>query len=414
MRVAPGDNPPAVPARPVDVPDGDDLVPELRRSFAGAVAGTRPTRPDLAGRAIAAARRVRRRRRVAGGALVAMAVLAAGWLPAAFSAPAPPAEFGFSYGTATAPSSAPPAPESVDTLLLSVPRDGLWRQVDLVARDANPPVLVTGERRQVTLSPVTEVVSAHRVGAGWAVVSRGASQRALWWVTPEHGATPVLTGMDAIVVDRASVAWRLGSSLNSAELSESGQLVGQVRISIDGEVAPVGFAGEAVLVRRGEQWGVWRPDRGEAGVTWADQVVAVFGGLPDGGTAVGLAADPTGRDCLALLDVNLGLTPTARSCAHSPAPEVVGGVSPDGRWLLCGDPADGKADLVDLAAAFDDTPADNVVIADLPVPVRAPVWLGGDTALYASAGQLVQVQVGEKLVAETPYPGDPPLLVAAG
>jgi len=407
------DNPRPDPARLYGVAEPDPWEGELRRCLTDQASLGRAPGTDLAGTAIARGRRVRRRRQAAGlVSVVGATVLATGiafhdWQgPAAGGGPGPATELVRDSVTAGPPPQQP-------ARLAADPALAEELAVDLVgAGSAGGVVLATGDGRTIDLGPVDEVTSAHRVGESWAVVSGGPGTTRLWWVGRDRAPVPLLAGMDAIVVERAQVAWRRGALLATATLSGRGALVDQATTAApDGPGQPVGFLGRTVLLARSDPagWDTWRPVRGDYVPSWTDQVLRVYGALPGGQSAVGLvppAAGPAaagGGACLARLELIDRLTPAQAGCpvgglsADAPA-----ALSPEGRWLIATVEGDDPGPvLVDVAAALAEQPAAVVRVPELAGLAGRPVWLDSGQALVPTAETLVRV-VPEKLLAGLP------------
>lgn len=427
--MAAGDNPRSHPPRLYEVAGADAWEDEVRRCLTDRAAGVRPSGADLAGTAIARTRRARRRRTVVGlAAIMGGTMLAAGVLLQGWHAPERT-----SYGPVTGVLEvAPPTPTpAVPPRLASDPEIARALSVGVVGEaEGGGVALATGDGRTLDLGGVDELVSAHRVPGGWAVVSGQPGFTRLWWVAAGQDPVPVLSGMDAIAVDRGRVAWRRGGLLAAAELSAGGERISQAStVAPAADARPVGFLGDAVLLQRTDPsgWDAWRPADGDYRASWNPEVLRVYGALPDGQGAVGLvppAAAGSAHPCLARLDVAPRLPRTKLGCpAGGLAVDAPAALSPDGRWLLTagsgGDPeADRSAVVVDLAAAFGADPAAAVVeVPDVPAPTGQPVWAAADQALFPTADRLVRVwperlRAGEPDAVElVALSGAPPLLV---
>jgi hypothetical protein len=379
----------------------------LRECLTDRASGTPLPRPDLAGAAISRARRLQRRRQVIGlVAVVGATVLATGALLQDWQGSGG-ADLRPATGLVGDPVTAPPTlAEPVQ--LAGHPALAVRLAVDLVGDAAGGGLaLATGDGRTLDLEPVDEVVSAHRVGAGWAVVSGDPGTTRLWWVSPGRAPVTVLAGMDAIVVEQAQVAWRRGAMLATATLSGDGGLRDRLTTSApDRDGQPVGFLGRTVLLASAHPagWDIWQPERGDYLPAWNDRVVRVYGLMPDGQGAVGLVPPEPGATgpCLARLDLQRELAPTKVRCL--PGELSAGGptaLSPQGQWLIATvDGTGAGAVLVDVAAAFAEQPA-ITELPDLPSLAGRPVWLDPDQALVSTAGSLVRV-VPELLLAGAP------------
>jgi hypothetical protein len=256
-------------------------------------------------------------------------------------------------------------------------------------------VLATADGLTIDLGAIRDVVSAQRFGGGWAVVSGDPGTARLWWVSPDREPRALLAGMDAIVVDHGQVAWQRGVMLSAASLSADGQLLEQVSTAAPrGDGYPVGFLHEAVLMERTEStgWDTWLPSQGDYRPTWTEDVVRVYGPLPDG-ASVGLVESQPGASgsCLARLDAELVVAGTSCVTTQQLPADAPAAVSPNGQWLLSGSTEPAGSVLVDLGVAFAGQPDQAVAtLAETPA-VAAPVWLGPDRVLFATAGSIVQL-----------------------
>lgn len=411
------DNQPHRSSRPLDVaPDGKslgELEQAVRRSLADQAAGVRPSGADLADVAVARVRRLRRRHTLLGlAALVVATVVASGvlldWSADRNERYAPTTEL-----LLDAPTTAPPRPQESARLAAD---DGLPAELSaqLIGAGAGGGAALAGADGSVVgLGQIGEVVAAHRIGAGVAVVSDAGGVRRLWWVESERGLRLVLTGLDAVVVDGARVAWRRGVLLATETLSPSGELANRVVTTAPaGGGLPVGFLGEAVLLAGEQGWDTWNPAAGAYQPSWSSRVAQVYGLQPDG-VAVGLVPDPAGGggSCLARLVVEPELAPAETGCvATSLTADRPAALSPDGRWLLA--VADGATVLIDLTAP----PAGaERLVEEAPAPVATPVWLAADrVAFLAGGGDLVQLWPEGPRVERYLLSGDPPVLVQPG
>jgi hypothetical protein len=381
---------------------------------------------------VARARRTQRRRSLAGLAAVAGAtVLAAGLLIEGWQAPGR-TDLGVT-GTFGDPVTVDAGPDPAVPRLASDHALAVESSVDVIGAGAGGGlVLVTGVGEVIDLGPVTGVVSAHRVGGGWAVVSGEPGTARLWWVSADRGPVSLLAGMDSIAVDGPQVAWRRGVVMFAAVLSGTGQMERRVITPApDTDGQPVSFAGDTVLLRRAEPqgWDTWRPSLGDYQPRWTDEVLRVYGGLPGGG-AVGLVPGGAGAGpCLALLDLERGLAAGGRTCpAEELSADGPAAVSPESRWLLvtgwspAGPDPRARTLLVDLALLADGAPAGQVVtgVEGVAPATGRPVWSGPDQVLFPTPDGLARLWP-ERLVGGAdgaveliPLADRPPLLVAPG
>jgi hypothetical protein len=395
------DNPEPRSPRLFGVAQGDEAWEgEVRRLFADRADRARHPGTDLAGTAISRARRARRRRNVIGlatvvaGTMLATGVLLHDWRGEGTRS-GDESEFEV-ISEGTDEDRTPPADPR--------PRLAIGRALPVASAadvigtaTTGGLVLTTAGGETLPLGPIREVVSAHRFGEGWAVVSGGWGTARLWWVSTGREPVALLAGMDAIVFGHGQVAWQRGVVLSAASLSGDGQLVGQVDTTAPrGGGRPVGFLHGSVLLERTEStgWDTWRPGQGDYRPTWTDEVVRVYGPLPDGASSVGLVETRAGTEgsCLARLDAELGVDGTSCVTTQELPADGPAAVSPNGQWLLTGGTAPAGSMLVDLPTAFGGQPDQAVTaLAEAPVTSTAPVWLGPDRVVFATADSLVQL-----------------------
>jgi hypothetical protein len=422
------DNLAAGSSRLTGVADRDPAQAELRRCLSERAAAV-PTVPafptDLAGAVIARGRRARRRRTA--GRLVAVVgatVLATGGLWQVWQPAADP-QFGAVNGFSGDPfldreQAEPPQLAADDQLAAQLPADVLGDGA------GGGTVLATAGGDAIDLRRVTSVIAAERVDGGWAVISGEPGRMRLWWAIAGQAPRSLLTGMDAIVMQQRRVAWQRGGVLAVATLA-GGQLADRVTtLGLDGGAQPAGLLGPTVLLRRpgpdgSQAWDTWDPARGDYRPRWTEQVLRVYGLLPDGAGALGLIPPPAGgeRPCLARLDLRRGLAPAQTRCPV--AALAAGGpaaLSPQQRWLFT--TADGEPALVALTGLFEAAAAPVIPIAGVTEPVTAAVWLGPERAVLTAGQQLLQVWP-ERLaggapaaVEQFPLTGTPPVVVGSG
>jgi hypothetical protein len=385
---------------------------EVRRCLTDQAAAVGAARADLAGIALARGRRARRRRQAAGlVGVVGATVLATGLFVQVWQGPSG-GEIGPATGLVGDPVTGEPDARRSPTQsprLADPPALAAGLAVDLIGEGASGRmVLATGAGDPMDLGPVEDVVSAHRVGQGWAVVSGQPGTTRLWWVSPQREPVPLLAGMDSVVVERARVAWRRGALLATGSLSGRGELerrAGTAAPAGDGQ--PVGFLGSVVLLARTEPagWDIWQPARGDYAPAWTDRLLRVYGAVPGGQAAVGLVPPEPGAGgpCLARLEVGQRLVPVQVGCPTTgPAAAGPAALSPDGRWLIAGGRGDGAGPvLVDVVAALAERPGAVVRVPGLARPAGRPVWLDPEQALVPTADGLVRV-VPEALLAGGP------------
>jgi hypothetical protein len=391
-----GDNQSGGPERPFRVSE-DELERALRETLSGRAGAPRPLAADPAGMAIRRARRSGRRRALTGLALagVATALVTAGMVQLGG-----PAERG---GTPTVVLGDPRGftPSPLPTVSAPAPAaDPVRAELDLIVGTR----LETSGGEQRDLTGVGPVEQAQRLPeqGGWLITSAtAAAGRTLWWVPP-NGSAPqaLLAGADAIVVgaDGRQVAWRDGAEIRAAGLT-GGQLVATSRTAASAGAAPVGFVGDAVLIRqRGGGISVWhRSADGQPGDPERD-VLNVYGTLPDGRVVGEVATGTARRPCLALLDPARDLAPVRTGCGPELATDGAGVLSPDGRWLLING-ARRAALLVDVRALGTTGaahPAGPALVTDV-------AWTAAGVALHVdAAGRLVRVRPERVVAGEQP------------
>ncbi|WP_405114003.1 hypothetical protein OG559_08285 [Micromonospora sp. NBC_01405] len=389
----------------MDVPR-DELERAVRETLSRQAATLRPLAVDPAGLAIRRANRTRRRRTLTGIALAGAAtvLVSAGLV-----------QFGAQPGHPTTPTvvlgdpreaTASPTPH-----LVASPSAGAARPVpgpggsavDLIVGTT----LRTARAESIPLG-LGAVDRAQRIPdqGGWLVVSGPtAAGRTLVSVRPDGSSQALLAGAEAIAVATTGrqVAWRDGDRITLAGIVGE-RLVAVTSTPAPGPSVPVGFVGDAVLVRLDPTrpgYAVWRPAAGGLSAGTGDDVLAVHGTLPDG-RAIGLVTSGTpGRPCLALLDPARNLAVTRTACGPVLDADGFGAVSADGRWLLAnGRTGASKATgalLIDLAT-LDGTP---VARRAGPALAGAAAWTPTRTAGYVDGrGWLVQVRTDRVLAGE--------------
>jgi hypothetical protein len=430
-----------------------DLQQAVRRSLAGAAADMRPTGADLAGRAI----RVGRWRRVWRGASGALALRATTMVASGVPLHQPPPTVSPYLGVGLAaptPQPDPTVPASPPAARSVPPLEGHAGWIAAGATDDRLMLSVGGEA-DIDLRYVRGVVSAHRAGDGWALVTGGEYPR-LHWVSERHPPRLVLGGVDTLVVADERVAWRRGVVLGSARISASGSLAQRSTVEVSVPAPdPVGFLGDVVVLRSPSSsgagsWGLWRPDVDHAPRAVSTPVTALFGAMPDGQTAVGLVPETDGQ-CLALLDGAHGLTADPVVCLPSlPVADSPASLSPDGRWLLGSHRPPGSADapetvqgsgpgtdgpavvdgvagaveeaaavtvLVDVQAALAGAQTAVAEVGGVPPPLGRAVWPDQVSVYYPVPGGVVHLHpelwmAGDEGAVEVlPHPGEPVVLV---
>ncbi|MEH1015532.1 hypothetical protein V6U90_20755 [Micromonospora sp. CPCC 206060] len=367
----------------------------LRDTLSRQVADPVRLAADPAGLAIRRGRNIQRRRAMAGLALAAVATagVSAGVAQIGDAPGRHPGQIvviGDPY-----PTPRPDGPTSAPLLVLPSGADER-PPVDLVLGTA----LHTPDGNRIDLTVVGVVERAQRISGGWLVVGAPAADgRTLWFVDGENPPQVVLAGVEsvALTTDGRQVAWRDGTELFAAGVI-GGKALATVRTPIPAEAVPVGFVGDAVVVRLDAPsagYALWRPGHGEFTPVWNTETSAVYGVLPDGRVVGQVVTGPARRPCLALLDPARKLAPLRTACNLTLTRGGVGQVSPDGRWLVAngqrpGGPT-GSALLIDLNRAFDGAlaPAPAVAGPPLTTPGR---WSEPATLTHAGPrGTLIRI-----------------------
>ncbi|MEU1888628.1 hypothetical protein ABZ491_24470 [Micromonospora rifamycinica] len=363
------------PERPFAVTDDERLEQALRETLAQRVAVPHRLPFDPAGLALGRARRMRRRRTVAGLALAGVAtVLATGGMTQlggqADRTTAPTVVLGDPRGLATR-SAEPVAPVPAEQAV-----DG---GVDLIV--AGVLVTATGQRYDLGVGPVERAQRLPDRG-GWLLTgATTVAGRTLWLVPAGGEPQALLAGAEEIAVspDGRQVAWRDDGRLFSAGIV-AGQLLAIVGEPAPAGMVPVRFIGNQVLLRAGPQGGhlLWRPSPGTPPGTVVPNVLDVYGARSDGLLVARVRAGA--RNCLALLGPDL--RPRTTRCESTPAADGRGAVSPDGRWLLVNGRLAGAtgAILIDLAGGAAPQRTAGPVIGDVVA------WTDPRNAAYVDRG----------------------------
>ncbi|MEU1587215.1 hypothetical protein [Micromonospora sp. NPDC005710] len=364
----------------------DELEGAVRETLSQRVAIARPLGADPAGQAIRRANRIRRRRTGAGLALAAATtvLLSAGM-----------AQLGSETRRDGSSVVVIGDPDPNSRPLPTASSPGLAPSPALVVGET----LVNADGRRLVLPDVgpAERVQPLPNGGGWLVVGARSTAGRFLWVVQDDGLVQVLlAGAGAIVLapDSLQVAWRDGGDLLVAGVVGT-QLIGAVRTPVPTLAEPVRFVGDSVLVRLDPASAghtLWRPGAGPLPEALDQKSLNVYGRLPDGRLVGQVATTEPGRTCLAVLTPTRHLDPVRTGCGPDLSPDGIGGVSPDGRWLLVnGGPGTvGRSLLVDLQRLG---PGASAVAAGPPI-TGAVVWSDETTAAYLDGtGQLVRVDV---------------------
>ncbi|MEU2611341.1 hypothetical protein ABZ570_07110 [Micromonospora sp. NPDC007271] len=402
--------------RPFPVTD-DELERALRDTLTRRVATPRPLAADPAGMALRRARRVGRRRTLTGLALAGVATVLVTTGMAQFGGPSG------QQGTPTVvlgdPRGFTPGPLPTESTVPPPPAGPVRPELDLIVGDW----LYTNGGERWELTGVNTLERAQRVAnhGGWLLTSTvTAAGRTLWWMPPTGGAPQVvLASADAVAVaaDGRQVAWRDGAEIFAAGVV-AGQLLATVRTAAPAGAVPVGFAGDAVLIRQTDRGGfrVWRPPVDDQLGAANRDVLNVYGTRPDGRVVGQISAGAPRRPCLALLDPARNLAPVRTDCGPNLAADGRGEVSADGRWLLVNGARDSAllVDLGTLGSGGSARPAG-------PAVTGVVTWTRSGAALHVdAAGALVRVRPDEVAAGEQPTtspvdgvaPGDRPVVVA--
>ncbi|WDZ86674.1 hypothetical protein [Micromonospora cathayae] len=409
------DNPRGGPERPFGVAQ-PDLEQALRETLTRQVAAPRPLAVDPAGHAVRRADRMRRRRTVAGVALSAVAfVTVSAGLAQLRTGPT-------GYTSPTVVIGDPSGPPTVPTPTVTLTGPA-FSGLSLISGSK---LIVDG--RLIDLGGIGPVDRGLPVtGGGWLLIGRsGAAGRTVWSVKTDGTSRVVLAGADEVAVAPGGqrLAWREGPQLFVATVT-NGQVVPGVRTPAPETAAPVGFAGDDVLVRlRPDQPGfaIWRTNGTPFQAGKDRSVRDVHGRLPDGRLVALVSVGTATRPCLALLDPTRDLARTRTGCAVPALREGAASVSPDGRWLLVTGSsgttpsAEDAALLIDLQRAFGPTPTVRPVG---PAMVGEVSWLGPEAVYPAADGTLIRFRPDRPDPASTSTPTvpglsaeDPPVLVA--
>ncbi|MGK5738207.1 hypothetical protein [Micromonospora sp. URMC 103] len=386
----------------------DELERAVRRTFAQQVAQPRLLSADPAGVAIRRARRAQRKRTVAGLALAAVATVLVSTGVAQLGAdtrrPTPPTVVLGDPSDQARPEPLKPNPGVLGT----VPPGG---GTDLVLGDA----IVAANGDRVGLGGIGPAESAQRLpdDAGWLVVGAPTPAGRSLWAVPRRGTIQVLlAGADAIAVaaDGRQVAWRDGNELNAAGVVGM-QLIAPVRTPAPATAAPVGFVGNAVLVRLdADRPGhtLWHPAAAPLAPATDRATLRIYGALPDGRLVGLVPAKTPSQTCLALLDPGDGLAPVHTGCGPTLSDDGLGAVSDDGRWLLLNGRAEALlVDLAGFAAVKPDGHGKPLTAQPAGPPLAGAVdWSSADEATYVDAsGGLVRMAV-KQVVAGEPATAD--------
>ncbi|WP_130407025.1 hypothetical protein [Micromonospora violae] len=388
----------------------------MRETLSRQVADAPPLSVDPAGQAIRRANRVRRRRTATGLALAAVTtvLLSAGMVQ---------------LGDATSREQSPivvvgdPDPTNRPFPTASIPAPVPSPETSTAPLVSETLISVDGRRTVLRDVGPAERVQPLPNGDGWLVVGAPSVAGRTLWVVRDDGLVQVLlAGAGEIVLapDSLQVAWRDRGDLLVAGVVGT-QLIGAARTPLPAQAEPVRFVDDSILVRldpAGAGHTLWRPGAGPLPKALDKLSLNVYGQLPDGRLVGQVTTTDADRTCLAVLAPTHHLDPVRTGCGPDLSQDGVGGVSPDGRWLLVNGRV-GKTDkslLVDLQQLGPGATA----VAAGPAMTGAIVWSSETDASYLdSSGELVRVDVDQVRAGEpasaTAVPGVPagvrPILV---
>ncbi|MEV4118055.1 hypothetical protein [Micromonospora sp. NPDC049645] len=380
----------------------------MRETLSRQVALARPLGADPAGQAIRRANRIRRRRTAAGIALAAVTtvLLSAGM-----------AQLGAETARDGSPILVIGDPDPTNRPRPAASNPGTDPSPGPSTSLVMSETLVSADGRRLVLPDVGPAERAQPLpnGGGWLVVGApSAAGRSLWVVQNDGLVQVLLAGAGTIVLapDSLQVAWRDGGDLLVAGVVGT-QLIGAVRTPAPATAEPVRFVGDSVLVRpdpAGAGHTLWRPGAGPLPEALDRESLNVYGPLPDGRLVGQVATTGSDKACLAVLTPTRSLDPVRTGCGPDLSQDGVGGISPDGRWLLVNGWI-GKASralLIDLQRLGANAPA----VAAGPPMTGAIVWSNETDASYLDgSGALVRVDVGRvragKPASPAPVPGVP-------
>ncbi len=378
----------------------EDTVREvLRVQVEGAPALDAP-----ADRALAGARRLRRRRSLlaaGAAALVLVAGVGAGVLlerRGARTPPLPPA----TSGPSVAPS------RSAPTVIKPGTGAALVNRLELIMSNG----------RAVDLTGVPGGANgAQQVPAGYLIDGYGApvaGSASLWFATPDGSLRELLSGLmtaPAVSADGHRLAWRAGNQLTVGHLTGAGALVVDGSSTIATEYGqPIAVSDTAVVLGYTmtgggiDRYDVWVPARGGYVPTWdaTTGIAAMFGTAPDGRSFLGLIDAPdaatTKATCLAWLDPADHLRATKTACGLGTAPYPASAMSPDHRWLavsaVSASGGGNQLAVVDLTSVWDRPVA--AYRWDIDAPNTTGVWLDARTmVVLTQANQLRTYRLGQ-------------------
>jgi hypothetical protein len=395
----------------------DQLEGAVRESLSRQVAVTRPLSADPAGQAIRRANRIRRRRAGAGVALGVVTTVLIG--------------AGMTHLSGSSDQQGPPivvigdpdlSGRPLPTVSVAPPSYSLKTSTDVLVAGA----VIDADGRRLALPGVGPAELAHRLpnGAGLLVVGAPTAAGRSLWVAQDDGLVQVLlagAGQIVLAPDATQVAWRDGGDLLVAGVVGT-QLIGTVRIAVPDSAQPVRFVGSSLLVRLDPNrpgHALWRPGADELAAVPEQDILNVYGSLPDGRLVSQVSANPSNGTCLALVDPKRATKAARTACGTQVSPDGVGGMSDDGRWLL----VNGKVGSTDRSLLVDlkrlDTKLDVVPVG--PAVSGTIAWRGDSDVSYVdSSGRLVRVDVKRVRAGEQAEPvpvpgiepGDRPVLVS--
>jgi hypothetical protein len=333
----------------------------LRETFTAQVTQL-PSVADSAGTAIVRARRIRRRRRITVGGVLAVAVVLATGALVQFGPGADRGRPQPAHSPTVRPSASPsPVVDGVDGL--------------------NGSKLTTAGGRTFALTG-GKVTSVSAVPSGW-IYSTDTHQ--VFLLGLDGAVTDARIATDRLVVspDGGRVVWRqYGTSTLVTGVLRPDRIEQAAKLDVNGDVGPVTFAGDRVVLEMNggayPKYGVWTPGQGVS-PNWTDQVSEIIG-LSTGG-AVGAAYQDGSRlrPCLA----DFGFDASGIHVLHTACelPDLAW-PSPDSRWLAAST-ARGE-ELFDLSTVFSQAPAG--VTCPAPINPGYVFWVGSHLYYPVASG----------------------------
>jgi hypothetical protein len=336
---------------------------DLRAAF---IARTRtlPAMDDPADAAIRQAKAIRRRRGIAGTAVMLLFVLGASGGVIRFAG-----GFGQPPSTVDLDAESPARVAAANTMDVRVGQE-LW----------------TADGRHLTLSQVGTVTWIHRVPAGWLYAGDTGGVRLLY--SDGSSTDPLIDGTDvAVSPDGTRLAWRTTDpkvdsvTIYAATLSKKGVIADRSSATAPVGVEPIGFAGARVLLRQAVEAKHYRFDFWTIGhtytPTWIDKVSALYGEYQS--SVIGRVPGTGGEHCLALFEpATDGLRLERKKCGLDLTDSAEGALSPTGRWLAVRTAT--KLRVLDLDTIFTDGPTPGPSSSPVAIKPARPVTCVAEAA----------------------------------